>query len=45
MIEALQKAGFRKVRACHFFDSFAGTSKVRVAGKYQVKGTNFMAFK
>ncbi|MGQ0523094.1 MAG: hypothetical protein ACT4P8_05475 [Betaproteobacteria bacterium] len=45
MIEALQQAGFRDARACHFFDSFAGTSKERVARKYGVRGTNFMAFK
>lgn len=45
MIEGLEKAGFRNVRACHFFDSFAETTKERVARKYQVQGTNFMAFK
>jgi len=45
MIEALEAAGFRSARACHFLDSFAGTSKERVARKYQVQGANFMAFK
>jgi hypothetical protein len=45
MIEALQKAGFRDARACHFFDSFSGTNKERVARKYGVRGTNFIAYK
>jgi hypothetical protein len=45
MIEALQQVGFRNARACHFFDSFSGTSKERVARKYEVRGANFMAFK
>jgi hypothetical protein len=45
MIEALQEAGFRTVRACQFFDSFAGTNKERVARKYEVRGTNFIAHK
>jgi hypothetical protein len=45
MIEALQQTGFRDVRACHFFDSFAGTNKERVARKYGVRGTNFIAVK
>ncbi len=45
MIEALKAAGFRNARASHFFDSFAGTNKERVARKYQVQGTNFTAFK
>ena len=45
MIEALQQAGFRTVRACHFFDSFSGTTKERVAHKYQVRGANFVAYK
>jgi hypothetical protein len=43
MIEALQQAGFRNAKACHFFDSFAGTSKERVARKYEVRGANFTA--
>ncbi|MGQ0750213.1 MAG: hypothetical protein ACT4PS_06750 [Betaproteobacteria bacterium] len=45
MIEALQQAGFRGARALHFFDSFSGTSKERVARKYEVRGTNFIAYK
>lgn len=45
MIEALQQVGFRTARACHFFDCFAGTSKERVARKYQVRGANFIAYK
>lgn len=45
MIEALQHAGFHNVRACQFFDSFAGTNKERVARKYGVRGTNFIAIK
>lgn len=45
MIEALRQAGFRDVRACQDFDSFAGTSKERVARKYEVRGGNFMARK
>jgi hypothetical protein len=45
MIEALRQAGFREARACHFFDSFAGTSKERVARKYEVRGANFIAWK
>jgi hypothetical protein len=45
MIEALQQAGFRNARACHFFDSFSGTTKEQVARKYEVRGANFMAMK
>ncbi len=45
MIEALHQAGFRNARACHFFDSFSGTTKERVARKYEVRGTNFVARK
>ncbi|MEK6593660.1 MAG: hypothetical protein AABZ67_11335 [Pseudomonadota bacterium] len=45
MIEALRQAGFRNARACHFFDSFSGTSKERVARKYEVRGANFVAYK
>ena len=43
MIEALRQAGFHDVHARHFFDSFAGTNKERVARKYGVRGTNFIA--
>jgi hypothetical protein len=45
MLEALQQAGFREARACHFFDSFLGTTKERVARKYEVRGANFVAYK
>ena len=45
MIEALQQAGFRSARANHFFDSFSGTTKERVARKYEVRGANFVAHK
>lgn len=45
MIEALKQAGFRDVRACQVFDSFAGTSKERVARKFEVRGGNFIAWK
>ena len=45
MIEALHQAGFRNARACHFFDSFSGTAKERVARKYEVRGANFAAHK
>lgn len=45
MIEAFQQAGFRNGRACHFFDSFSGTTKEWVARKYQVRGANFVAYK
>jgi hypothetical protein len=45
MVEALQQAGFREARACHFFDSFLGTTKERVARKYEVRGANFVAYK
>ena len=45
MNEALEQAGFRNVRPCHSFDSFAGTNKERVARKYQVRGANFIAYK
>ena len=45
MIEALQKSGFRNARACHFFDSFLGTTKEGVARKYGVRGANFVAYK
>ncbi|HSN40414.1 MAG TPA: hypothetical protein VLT92_09480 [Burkholderiales bacterium] len=45
MIEALHQAGFRNAGACHFFDSFSGTTKERVARKYGVRGTNFVAYK
>jgi hypothetical protein len=45
MIEALEQAGFRNVRACHFFDSFSGTTKEGVARKFGVRGANFVAHK
>jgi hypothetical protein len=45
MIEVLQQTGFRDARASHFFDSFLGTSKERIAVKYGVRGTNFSAYK
>jgi hypothetical protein len=45
MIEALQQAGFRNARACDFFESFSGTTKERVARKYEVRGANFVAHK
>lgn len=45
MIEALRQAGFRDAQAGRFFDSFSGTSKERVALKYQVRGANFIAYK
>ncbi len=45
MIEALTEAGFRDARACHFFDSFQGTSKENVARKFGVQGANFIAYK
>jgi hypothetical protein len=45
MIEALQQAGFREVRAYQFFDSFSGTTKEKVARKFGVRGANFMARK
>jgi hypothetical protein len=45
MIEALRQAGFRNARACHFFDSFTGTTKEAVARKYGVRGANFVAYK
>lgn len=45
MIEALHQAGFCDARACHFFDSFLGTNKERIARKYEVRGTNFTARK
>jgi hypothetical protein len=45
MIEVMRRAGFRDARACRFFDCFAGTSKERVARKYQVRGANFIAYK
>jgi len=45
MIEALQQIGFQDVRACHFFNSFAGTTKEGVARKYGVQGANFVAYK
>jgi len=45
MIEALQQAGFRNARASHFFDSFSGTTKERLARKYEVRGANFIAHK
>lgn len=41
----MQDAGFQDVRACHFFDSFRGTSKEGVAQKFGVKGANFVAYK
>lgn len=43
MIDALTQAGFRNARAHRFFDSFAGTSKERIARKYEVRGANFTA--
>lgn len=45
MIDVLQKIGFRNARACHFFNSFLGTTKEAVARKYGVQGANFMAYK
>ena len=45
MIEALQKTGFQRVRVCHFFNSFSGTTKEGVARKYAVQGANFIAYK
>jgi hypothetical protein len=45
MIEALNRAGFGDARATHFFESFRGTTKERVAAKYGVRGANFMAWK
>jgi hypothetical protein len=45
MIEALHQAGFRNAHSCHFFDSFSGTTKERVARKYEVRGANFVAHK
>lgn len=45
MIGTLHQAGFRHARACHFFDSFEGTTKENVARKYEVHGANFTAMK
>lgn len=45
MIDALTQAGFRDARTQRFFDSFAGTSKERIARKYQVRGANFTAIR
>jgi hypothetical protein len=45
MTDLLEKNGFRSVAPRRFFDSFAGTTKERVAGKYQVRGANFVAYK
>ena len=45
MTELLEKSGFRNVAPRRFFDSFAGTTKERVAGQYQVQGANFLAYK
>ena len=45
MTELLEQTGFRSVAARRFFDSFAGTTKERVALKYQVRGANFVAYK
>lgn len=45
MIEVMHRAGFRSARVCRFFDCFAGTSKERVARKYQVRGANFIAYR
>ncbi len=45
MIEALKQAGFHDVRATQSFDSFRGTNKERVAGKYGVRGTNFIGWR
>jgi hypothetical protein len=45
MIEAMHRAGFRNSRASRFFDCFSGTTKERVARKYQVRGANFIAYK
>jgi hypothetical protein len=45
MIELLGQIGFKRGAAVRFFDSFAGTTKERVAQKYQVRGANFIAYK
>ena len=39
----LEAIGFRSVRITEYFDSFAGTSKERVARKYGVRGVNLHA--
>ena len=45
MTGLLKQIGFKNVAARRFFDSFAGTTKERVANKYQVRGANFIAYK
>ena len=45
MIALLEQTGFRRAARQRFFDSFAGTSKERIARKYQVQGANFIAYK
>ncbi len=42
---ALADAGFQRGEVVAHFDSFAGTSKEKVARKYGVRGANFIAFK
>jgi hypothetical protein len=45
MLALLQQTGFRNAALQRVFDSFAGTSKERVARKYAVRGANFIAYK
>jgi hypothetical protein len=45
MITLLEATGFRSAAPRRFFDSFAGTSKERIARKFQVQGANFVAYK
>ena len=45
MLALLEQTGFRSPVPQRLFDSFAGTSKERVARKYQVQGANFIAYK
>jgi hypothetical protein len=41
----LKGIGFRSVRVTEHFDPFGGTSKERVARKYEVRGVNVHALK
>jgi len=41
----MTEAGFNRAEVLAYFDSFAGTSKEKVARKYGVRGANFIAFK
>ena len=45
LLEVLGRVGFREVELRERFDAFRGTSKERIARKYEVVGVNVFARK